>query len=120
MNIEGELSNYDLMDWASLLQIRLRGIYMLDALPKKILKNENAIVNLDKHSQPGTHWIAYKKVGSNVWYFDPIGNLQPPYELDKYWKKENGVNIFYNLDHLQPLDSDICGHLTLLFLANQL
>ena len=66
---------------------------MLDALPKNILKNENAIVNLARESEDGTHWVTYEKVGSNVWYFDPIGNLQPPYELDKYWKKEIGVNI---------------------------
>jgi hypothetical protein len=120
MNIDGELSNHDLIKWCKLLQIPLRGVYMIDTLPNKILKNENCIVNLDTQSGHGTHWVGYKKRGSNVYYFDPIGNLQPPYELNKYWKKETGVNIFYNVEHMQPLHTNICGHLMLLFFANQL
>ena len=47
---------------------------------------ERGIVNLDNASDPGTHWVAYKKHGSTVVYFDSYGNLKPPLELQRYFK----------------------------------
>ena len=120
VNIQGALSNYDLLKWGKLLNISLRGIYMLDGLPQRIQTNERVIVNLDKEGGVGTHWVAYIKKGKKVYYFDPVGDFQPPYELTKYWKKESNVEIFYNINPVQPIDSDICGHLSILFLADQL
>lgn len=120
VNISGALSNNDLEKWAYILNIPLRGIYMIDTLPDRILNTERVIVNLDKYGGIGTHWIAYIKRGRKIWYFDPIGSLQPPRELIKYWKKQDKVEIYYNPERLQRINSDICGHLCLLFLANQL
>ena len=39
---------------------------------------ETAILNLDDATGPGTHWVAYKKRGTEVYYFDSFGDLQPP------------------------------------------
>ena len=33
---------------------------------------------------PGTYWVAYRKRGNNVVYFDSFGDLQPPVELLNY------------------------------------
>lgn len=85
---------------------------MLDALPKKALKYECGIVNLDNSTGPGTHWVAYHKINSNSIYFDSFGNLQPPTQIKNYLKG----NIRYNYDSEQHYDSIICGHLCLKFL----
>lgn len=76
--------------------------------------NESAIVNLDDESGPGTHWVAYRKIGSDVIYFDSFGNLQPPKELVKYLKVDK---IKYNYNNYQNFDTFICGHLCLKFLS---
>jgi hypothetical protein len=38
-----------------------RGVYMRNALPRKIHRNESSIVNLDDATGSGTHWVAYAK-----------------------------------------------------------
>ena len=35
--------------------------------------SESAIVNLDDKDGPGTHWVACKKIGNDVEYFDSFG-----------------------------------------------
>lgn len=48
---------------------------MRNLLPKHPKYNESVIVNLDNSTGKGTHWVAYKKRGYNVLYFDSIGNI---------------------------------------------
>lgn len=91
---------------------------MKDSLPIKSLKNENAIVNLDNSHGLGTHWVAYKKRGSSVHYFDSFGNLRPPIELLRYFG--TGVRISFNYSTYQSANSVVCGHLCLLFLSKAL
>ena len=91
---------------------------MRNTLPKTgPFKNETAIVNLDNEQNPGTHWVAYKKLGNSVIYFDSFGNLRPPLELIKYLKVKD---IKYNHENYQKYDTFVCGHLCLKFLCNQL
>nr|XP_012222208.1 PREDICTED: uncharacterized protein LOC105672076 [Linepithema humile] len=61
-----------------------RGVYMRNALPDKIHKNESGIVNLDDVDGSGTHWVAYAKRGDRAVYFHSFGNLQPPKEITRY------------------------------------
>lgn len=91
---------------------------MRNALPDlRANKNEAAIVNLDDRSGPGTHWVAYRKTGNDVEYFDSFGNLKPPKDLMKYL----GVKtVKYNYEKYQDFDSFICGHLCLKFLSGDL
>ena len=42
--------------------------------------------NLDISSGSGRHWVAYKKTGGKVIYFDNFGNLNPPTEIVRYFK----------------------------------
>lgn len=85
---------------------------MRDQLPKNPWKKECGIINLDVSLGPGTHWVAYKKKGDLIDYFDSFGNLQPPREVVNYL----GDNITYNYTQHQNFDSVICGHLCLEFL----
>lgn len=63
-----------------------RDVFMRNQLPKKPYYNEDGIVNLDDCTGPGTHWVAYKKRGCKVNYFDSFGNLRPPIEVLNYFK----------------------------------
>ena len=91
---------------------------MRDKLPSSgPLYDESAIVNLDKDSGPGTHWVAYKKQGQKVIYFDSFGDLQPPIELMLYL---NVNEVKYNPEKYQTYDTYNCGHLCLKFLAGSI
>lgn len=39
---------------------------------------ECAIVNIDDSSGSGTHWVAYRENGKDIYHFDSFGNLRPP------------------------------------------
>ena len=78
---------------------------------------ESAIVNLDDKDGPGTHWVAYRKRGDNVMYFDSFGDLQPPQDLMMYL----GVAyVKYNYERFQKFNTYNCGHLCLKFLCENL
>lgn len=88
---------------------------MRNALPELGPRyRESAIVNLDDADGPGTHWVAYRKRGKDVVYFDSFGDLQPPLDLMLYL----GVDeVKYNPERYQDYDTYNCGHLCLQFLT---
>lgn len=90
---------------------------MRDSLPDAgPLQNECAVLNLDASVGMGTHWVAYYKIGSIVYYFDSYGNLPPPTELIHYLGSD--TNIYYNYLNFQEYGTVICGHLCVVFLQN--
>lgn len=89
---------------------------MLDGLPNKINKYERGIINLDCINGTGTHWTAYKKMGSKVIYFDSFGNLHPPIEVLQYFNSNGPCKILYNYNNYQKYNTYNCGHLCLEFL----
>lgn len=78
---------------------------------------ESAIINLDDKTGPGTHWVAYRKTGKSVVYFDSFGDLQPPLDLMLYL---NVDKVKYNHERYQDYNTYNCGHLCLQFLSNKL
>lgn len=86
---------------------------MRDTLPSRPNTCESAIINLNTEEEPGSHWVAYKKEGKIVYYFDSFGNLPPPPEIVRYLKN---CTIKYNYNTFQSLNSQRCGHLCLRFL----
>lgn len=90
---------------------------MRDEMPSHPLDVEMGIVNLDATIGSGTHWVCYSKRGNLVNYFDSFGNLRPPEELNRYFGKK--THVFYNYSSYQLPDTVVCGHLCLLFLANE-
>lgn len=113
------LTDGDLRKYAKLMRIQyFRGTFMRNDLPKKgPWKNESAIINLDDKQGPGTHWVAYKKLGNDVTYFDSFGNLQPPTDLFNYLRVGS---IKHNYIRYQDWNTFNCGHLCLMFLTGQL
>lgn len=96
---------------------------MRDNLPNSGPRpNESAIINLDSIDGPGTHWVAYKKRGSLVTYFDSFGDLPPPKELVLYLRKglKPTDKIYYNYERQQNFNTVWCGHLCLKFLSSKI
>jgi hypothetical protein len=94
---------------------------MRDNLPESGARhNESAIFNLDSINGPGTHWVAYKKLGNIINYYDSFGDLPPPKELVKYFyiKSKPLIKIYYNYNRQQNYNTVWCGHLCLKFLSN--
>ncbi len=102
-------SNFELMDAAKTLRIpEFRGVFLQDTLPKRPMKKECGIMNLDDTSGGGTHWVARFKNGDKKYYFDSYG-LQPPLEIINYLESP----VYYNTEQIQPRGQVFCGHLCL-------
>ena len=71
--INKPLSNFDLIKWVEKLNIQyFRGIYSRDNLPK-IIRKECAIINLNKETESGSHWVCYRNIDNYCEYFDSFG-----------------------------------------------
>ena len=95
---------------------------MRDTLPDKPREKECGILNLNKSSEPGSHWVAFFKDGDKIIYFDSFGQVVPS-ELSKYLKtstefSEDKPVIQRNTDVVQKEYETICGHLCLYVLDN--
>lgn len=94
-----------------------RGIFARNELPSvHTRKYETGIVNLGTRSSGGTHWCAYFKNGRLVSYFDPLGDIPPPYELKLYF---SDCQVFYNWRRYQDMNARNCGQLVLDFLRRE-
>lgn len=91
---------------------------MRNAMPKEPRRIESGIINLDDKNGPGTHWVAYKKRGNEIVYFDSFGDLRPPADLVEYFGNVGSVK--YNYEKYQNYNTVNCGHLCLKFLCDQL
>ena len=107
------LTNFELLDFGEKLNLRLRGVFMRDTLPHHVQENEYGIVNFNKVSQNGTHWVCYYKEGGDKTYFDSFGQVVLQ-EIRDYLKSP----IYRNTDIIQPINSPICGHLCLYVLKS--
>ena len=86
---------------------------MRNDLPRRTLKRESGIMNLDGVSGNGSHWICwYRNDNDNKCYFDSFG-VQPPKELTEYLISP----IYYNTERIQPDSEVVCGHLCLFTLV---
>ena len=55
-----------------LFENKWRGVYPSDRVPK-LKDGDMAIVNLDKHDEPGSHWIAVALRKNNLLVYDSFG-----------------------------------------------
>ena len=107
------LTNFQLLDYAQKLDLKLRGIFMRDSLPSEPFENEQGIVNFNKLSEKGSHWCCYLKRGNSKWYFDSMGGVVLQ-EVRDYLTGQ----IYRNTDIVQPIGTPICGHLCLYVLKS--
>ena len=118
---EKSLSNVDLGYYIQKLQIPFfRGVFMKDTLPKTPYKIECGIMNLNKESQEGSHWVCWYKFHKTRIYFDSFGQ-HVPYELIRYLKtpkeyKNSELVLERNTLVLQHVNTSECGALCLFVL----
>ena len=84
------------------------GVYPADKIPKLNDKKKYCILNLDKSTEPGSHWVALAKIGKNSIIYDSFGRsyTQIIPEL-----KYSGNGRIHNTDQdtEQPLTATDCG-----------
>ena len=88
---------------------------MRDELPEQPEEKECGIVNFNKSSEPGSHWVAYYKDGNERIYFDSFGCVAP-IEIQKYLKTtkeflDSEPVIQRNTDIVQKFNTEVCGQL---------
>ena len=65
------LSNLDIIKLVQHLKIPdFRGVFMRDTVPDKPREKECGILNLNKSSEPGSHWVVFFKDEDKRIYFD--------------------------------------------------
>lgn len=107
------LTNIELEQIASILKIKLIGVYMKDELPPK-LKQGGYIVNLQSSNESGSHWCCFVKTKDKIYWFDPFGQVPPEAPTELFDKLE--LDIMYSNDHIQDVNSILCGYFCLGFL----
>lgn len=98
-----------------------------DKIPAK--PNLNLVVNLDKASQPGSHWVSIRvdSKDRSVEYYDSFGR-KPPDTIDKGIKDlfdriepapSNMFKYKYNRKPTQNPTTDTCGYHAMLFILQR-
>ena len=85
---------------------RFNGVYSRDNLPNKN-KDGAYVINLDEHSDIGTHWIALYGRNNDITYFDSFGVEHIPKEIIKFIGHRN---VIANIFRIQAYDSILCGY----------
>ena len=95
---------------------RFIGVYSRDNLPDNLPDNVKGcayIVNLDEHSDIGTHWVALYVNNKTVTYFDSFGVEQIPKEIKEFI---NNKNVIANIFRIQAYDSVMCRYFCIEFI----
>ena len=71
------------------------------------------IINLPDSNQPGSHWIALKRVINTIFIFDSFGIGYLPIGIFKVYKN---YKIITNIYRIQDISSNLCGMFCVLFI----
>ena len=91
---------------------RFNGTYSRDNLSNKI-KDGAYVINLDEHSDIGTHWIAVYVKNNNITYFYSFGVEHIPKDIIKFIGRKN---VIVNIFRIQAYDSIMCGYFCIGFI----
>ena len=110
-------SNLELIQYAKELGINNFKIFMKDELngiPESI---ECGIVNSDKSSGEGIHWVSYyiNKQENKYYYFDSFG-ARIMQQVKDYLQEGNKIQIHAHSFQIQGFNEQSCGFYCILFL----
>ncbi|KAI1302115.1 hypothetical protein HDE_02631 [Halotydeus destructor] len=81
------------------------------------IDNGTIIVNLDKSTDPGSHWVSLTIKPNKIEYFDPLG--LPPLHLEIYELLEGKTLKFLDTPlQSYKLNSDACGYFCALYVKS--
>ena len=112
------LSDDDIEEYVKILKIPyFRGVKMRDELPSEPRVYECGVLNLNTHTQKGSHWTCWYKQRKKRLYFDSFGE-PPPIELLQYLKSQTELEedlpaVKCNAITVQHDQSTECGSLCL-------
>ena len=106
-------------------EVPFLGVFPVDKIPYKSLVKQNfwsIIVNLDKHTEPGSHFVAVaRNPNGRFFYFASLAlpSSSRPKSLTTFLsdiQKENEVMPLWEIEKpIQALDSTACGYFTIFF-----
>ena len=100
------------------LKEQFRGVYASNTLPFFLRHGQThaIVVNLDKSSQPGSHWCAIFILSNGFCvYFDPLG-FPPFIPSIMTFLENNSIHCQWNAMNIQSLTSYTCGFYVIFFL----
>ena len=91
------------------------GVYPADETPD-LSKYDiaYAIVNTDKATDAGTHWLALIRINNTTYLYDSYG--RPKGSLSPYFKNKNWKMTNPNKEQLKTLSSNICGQICIAYI----
>ena len=107
------LSNSDINIICNTLKIPLKGVFMKDEF-KLPLSDGNYVMNLQDSHEGGSHWVAFIKNKSNIFYHDSYAVIMPQNQYDLFKSEQN--NIYHNTLQKLSLDTTSCGWWSIYFL----
>jgi len=88
---------------------RFQGVFSQGKPGLKLKKNSFMILNLDKPSGQGTHWVLASSLNNKLIYMNSFG-LPPDSQIIHIMRGNKSTPaIQYNTEDEQPLDSSECG-----------
>ena len=96
-----------------------KGVYTSNELPIRTTTDSLYVCNTDPSDQPGTHWIVvYIDKQRRADYFDSFG-MAPTVKEIKHFLNENSIKWIYNVEPVQEITSDACGHHCIFFAVHR-
>ena len=62
--------------------------------------NKSIIMNLQNSNQPGSHWIALKRVKNSIFIFDSFGVVYLPIGIFKVFKNYKTMTNIYRIQDI--------------------
>jgi len=84
-----------------------KGVYARDQLTFRPKRGMSVIMNLEPHTESGSHWVAVYFGSKYAYYFDPFG-MPPPPEIERFIHRYSKPMAYESSD-LQELTSSKCG-----------
>jgi hypothetical protein len=108
------ISNIELINLFKKYKMPLTQICSKDKL-QGLPKPGNYIINLADERENGTHWVCFIIRNNQCMYYDSFG-ITYPNDVKKFIKQNPNIQLYYNTDQVQHLDSSTCGFYCLAFI----
>ncbi len=114
--------NYDMTYSDNILQLgnklfkeKFHGVYPSDHIPELTKEKPYAILNLDKSTESGSHWVAIAKVNNETYIYDSFGRKNQQI-IPSLSKSGNGKIEDTDRDAEQKINELNCGNRSVAFL----
>ena len=114
--------NYDMTYSDHILQLgkklfkeKFHGVYPSDQIPELTKEKPYAILNLDKSTESGSHWVAIAKVNNETYIYDSFGRKNQQI-IPSLSKSGNGTIEDTDRDAEQKINELNCGNRSVAFL----